>query len=143
MLIQGSTHGGEVGAVVSEVVGEFVGPAWSVPVKPGLPSFEEPLRIQTFVCNLSFKAMPRVDQVGLAPCFEQVPQIVDIAALASLNDAAKFLRTSLGEGVATDRRSGGQVSPCDASGTAACSMTNSSSARSSLIVRGFASSGPT
>ena len=36
--------------------------------------------------------------------FEEIPEVVEVAALASLDDAPELLRANLREGVSVDRR---------------------------------------
>lgn len=45
VVVEGSACSEEIGAVVAEVVAELGGPSGCVPVEPGPPSFEEPLRL--------------------------------------------------------------------------------------------------
>ena len=48
--------------------------------------------------------MPRVERVDLRMGFEEIPEVVEVAALASLDDAPELLRANLREGVSVDRR---------------------------------------
>ena len=57
--------------------------------------------------------MPGIERVDFGVGFEDVPEVVEVAALASLDDASEFLRADLREGVCVDRRVLGKVSPVD------------------------------
>ena len=97
-----ATDPSEIGGRSAQIVTKFGIPTLPIPVEAFVPTLEESLWIDPLLCGFLLEDMPRGVEVGTAPLIEQVPEVIHIPALATLDNATELLGTGLVQGVATN-----------------------------------------